>query len=68
MTDDIEADPLSERHDDGDEPEGWRTNRTRRGVLALILLAISSGIIWLVDKLLPGGYGVGGYGGGGFGN
>ena len=68
MTDETDGDSLSESYGDARSNGRDRSSRTRRGVLALILLAISGAIVWVLDTFLPGGYGVGGYGSGGFGD
>lgn len=54
------------------ESDSRARDTTRRGVLVLILAAVSAAVIWLLDSVIPGGfetdgYGTGGYGSGGFG-
>jgi len=58
--------------DDTDDGSSLQRDATRRGVLILIFAALSGAVIWLLDRLIPGGfatdgYGTGGYGTGGFG-
>ena len=53
--------------DDGTVSESRIPETTRRGLLVLVLAAISGAVIWLLDNIIPGpskleGYGRGGYG------
>jgi hypothetical protein len=57
---------------DGYESDGRASETTRRGILVLLLAAVSAAVIWLLDVVIPGGfetdgYGTGEYGSGGFG-
>jgi hypothetical protein len=65
------SDDRSLRDDDG-HVDDLTKSATRRGVLVLVLAAVSTAVIWLLDSFIPGGfvsdgYGTDGYGEGGFG-